>query len=228
MTGTSIAETKATRKIAIKKEFLASCQNSSAETGRSVFKSIKSAITGTSVATDPTRRIAISPPATADNSGAKMHFVSPHAGDAMDIRIAPTGQTRRIVRPFHAPIINSTALRVEKTEHQNVSTKANSAMGSQIALTGQMRSTLAPTVCARLLGASLNAEARLKEALVPVQLARKWAMTRDLVSIEMNAKNGISATRSAKILTGRLNVPASRVTSSKIAPTAKPSCPIPR
>lgn len=225
---TLIAETKAMRKIAIKKEFLVSCRNSSVGTGKSVSKSIKSATTETSVAMGPTKRIAISPPATADNSGAKMHFVSRRGGDAMDIRIVPMGQTRRIVQPSHAPIINSTALRGAKMEHQNASTKANCVMERQTALTGRMKSTLAPTVCAHLSGVSLNAEARLKEALVPVQLARKWGMTPDLVSIEMNAKNGIFATRSVKILTGHLNVLALRDTSSKIAPTAKPSCRIQR
>jgi len=225
---TTTAETGVTRKIVIRKVFPASCQSSSAEMARNVFRSTKSATIGTSVATGPMRRIAISPPATADNSGAKMHFVSQRGGDAMDIRTAPMGRTRRIVLLSPALIINSTAPRVEKTGRRNALIKASSAMESPIATMALTRRTIARTVCALPLDVSLNAEALLKGALVPVQLARRLGMTRDPVSIEMNAKNGISVTKSATIQMAGSNVPVSRVMSWKIGPIVKPNCPTQR
>lgn len=222
---TTIVETKVMKKTATKKVFPASCLNSSAQMARNVFRNTKSATTGTSAATSPMRRIAISLRATADNSGAKMHFVSLRGGDAMDIRTAPTGQTRRIVQLSPAPIINSTAPRVVKMARLNALTKISSVTESLIATTALTRKTLVPTVFALLSDVSLNAEARLKEALVPVQLARRLEMTQDLVSIEMSAKNGTSATKSATIMMEGSSAPVSRVMSWKIEPIVKQNYP---
>jgi hypothetical protein len=127
------------------------------------------------------RKTAISLHATAANFDVRMHFVSQRGGDATDIRIAPMGQTRKIVPPCRAPIINSTALRVEATVLRSASIRANYAMENRTARMGRMRRMPAQTVSALPSVVSLNVEARLKEALVPVQLARKLEMTRGLV-----------------------------------------------
>lgn len=154
-----------------------------------------------------------------------MHFVSLRGGDAMDIRTAPTGQTRRTVQLSPAPIINSTAPRVVKMARLNALTKISSVTESLIATTALTRKTLVRTVFALLSDVSLNAEARLKEALVPVQLARRLEMTQDLVSIEMSAKNGTSATKSATIMMEGSSAPVSRVMSWKIEPIVKQNYP---
>jgi hypothetical protein len=107
----------------------------------------------------------------------------------------------------------------------NALTKISSVTESLIATTALTRKTLVPTVFALLSDVSLNAEARLKEALVPVQLARRLEMTQDLVSIEMSAKNGTSATKSATIMMEGSSAPVSRVMSWKIEPIVKQNYP---